>query len=201
MSSRRRRSILFAIIFVWTPPHFWALALVRTTDYGRAGVPMMPNVKGADRTRLEILIYSVVLALLGVLPYRTWLRVVSSTAASAPFSARSSLACALHVYRVRERRGGQQDAPCASSASRSFISSSFRRTPERALDRARHRFVRSDAWIVRARSEGCRPHAGAARRAGGSAISPSGSSSASSFCSFYAVTIVKLGPGVLKPPM
>ena len=40
--------VLFAIIFVWTPPHFWALALVKSEDYGRAGMPMMPNVKGAD---------------------------------------------------------------------------------------------------------------------------------------------------------
>jgi protoheme IX farnesyltransferase len=61
--------VLFAIIFVWTPPHFWALALVRSAEYGRAGVPMMPNVKGADHTRLEILIYSLVLAVLGTLPF------------------------------------------------------------------------------------------------------------------------------------
>jgi heme o synthase len=61
--------VLFGIIFVWTPPHFWALALVRSAEYGRAGVPMMPNVKGADHTRLEILIYSLVLAVLGALPF------------------------------------------------------------------------------------------------------------------------------------
>jgi protoheme IX farnesyltransferase len=47
---------LFAIIFMWTPPHFWALALVKARDYERVGVPMMPNVKGPDRTRLEILV-------------------------------------------------------------------------------------------------------------------------------------------------
>ena len=61
--------VLFAIIFVWTPPHFWALALTRASDYSRAGIPMMPNVKGADRTRAEILAYSIVLVGLGVLPY------------------------------------------------------------------------------------------------------------------------------------
>jgi heme o synthase len=61
--------VLFAIIFIWTPPHFWALALTRADDYRRAGIPMMPNVKGADRTRAEILAYSVVLVVLGVLPY------------------------------------------------------------------------------------------------------------------------------------
>jgi protoheme IX farnesyltransferase len=61
--------VLFAIIFIWTPPHFWALALVKAGDYGRAGVPMMPNVKGPDHTRLEILLYSLILAPLGVAPY------------------------------------------------------------------------------------------------------------------------------------
>ena len=61
--------VLFAIIFIWTPPHFWSLALVKSGDYGRAGIPMMPNVKGADHTRLEILLYALVLAPLGVAPW------------------------------------------------------------------------------------------------------------------------------------
>jgi heme o synthase len=60
--------ILFLIIFVWTPPHFWALALLRTGDYARAGVPMLPVVSGAGTTRLQILIYSLILAPLGMLP-------------------------------------------------------------------------------------------------------------------------------------
>ena len=62
---------LFAIIFMWTPPHFWALALVKARDYERVGVPMMPNVKGPAHTRLEILIYSLLLAPLGVVPWFT----------------------------------------------------------------------------------------------------------------------------------
>ena len=53
--------ILFLIIFMWTPPHFWSLAIVRKNDYKRAGVPMLPVVKGERETRLQILIYSVVL--------------------------------------------------------------------------------------------------------------------------------------------
>ncbi len=61
--------VLFAIIFLWTPPHFWALALFKQGDYERAGVPMMPVVKGADATRRQIFIYSVVLAAAGVLPF------------------------------------------------------------------------------------------------------------------------------------
>ncbi len=59
---------LFAIIFMWTPPHFWALALWRCGDYARAGVPMLPVVAGARETRRQILIYSVLLAPLGAAP-------------------------------------------------------------------------------------------------------------------------------------
>jgi len=53
--------ILFLIIFMWTPPHFWALAIVRSKDYARAGVPMLPVIKGEKETRLQILIYTFVL--------------------------------------------------------------------------------------------------------------------------------------------
>lgn len=51
--------ILFAIIFMWTPPHFWALAIVRKNDYARAGVPMLPVVEGEEKTRKQILIYTI----------------------------------------------------------------------------------------------------------------------------------------------
>jgi protoheme IX farnesyltransferase len=59
---------LFLIIFMWTPPHFWALALFREGDYARAGVPMMPNVAGADETRRQILLYSLILVPITFLP-------------------------------------------------------------------------------------------------------------------------------------
>lgn len=65
--------VLFLIIFFWTPPHFWALALYKQTDYGRVGIPMLPNVKGAPRTRLEMMIYSVLLFGLTQLPLVTGL--------------------------------------------------------------------------------------------------------------------------------
>ncbi len=52
---------LFAIIFLWTPPHFWALALMTETDYHKANVPMLPNVYGDDRTKFEIILYTIVL--------------------------------------------------------------------------------------------------------------------------------------------
>ncbi|MFN8382721.1 MAG: heme o synthase [Anaerolineales bacterium] len=51
--------ILFAIVFMWTPPHFWALAIVRMKDYEKAGVPMMPVVHGEERTRRHILVYTI----------------------------------------------------------------------------------------------------------------------------------------------
>jgi len=60
--------VLFAIIFVWTPPHFWALSLYRRGDYARAGVPMMPVVAGERETKRQILLYTAILAPLGVLP-------------------------------------------------------------------------------------------------------------------------------------
>jgi protoheme IX farnesyltransferase len=53
--------LLFLIIFLWTPPHFWALALYRTEDYARARVPMLPVIAGANATRLQILLYAIVL--------------------------------------------------------------------------------------------------------------------------------------------
>ena len=59
---------LFAIIFLWTPPHFWALALFRSGDYGAAGVPMLPVVAGAEETRRQILLYSLVLAPVSLAP-------------------------------------------------------------------------------------------------------------------------------------
>ncbi|MEM7215122.1 MAG: heme o synthase [Pseudomonadota bacterium] len=60
--------ILFAIIFLWTPPHFWALALFRLQDYESADVPMMPNVRGESSTRLQIFVYAIALGLTGILP-------------------------------------------------------------------------------------------------------------------------------------
>ncbi|CAM2877666.1 Protoheme IX farnesyltransferase [Methylobacterium mesophilicum] len=60
--------VLFAIIFIWTPPHFWALALIKAEEYARAGIPMMPNVAGPASTRRQIVWYSVFLAPLGLVP-------------------------------------------------------------------------------------------------------------------------------------
>lgn len=61
--------VLFAIIFLWTPPHFWALALFKSGDYGRAGIPMMPNVAGEASTRRQIFAYTLVVSAVGVFPW------------------------------------------------------------------------------------------------------------------------------------
>ena len=95
--------VLFGIIFMWTPPHFWALALYRARDYERAGVPMLPVVAGADETRKQIVIYSALLVPLGLWPafmgLAGGLYVLVSIALGAVF-----LAFALAVYRTREGR-------------------------------------------------------------------------------------------------
>jgi protoheme IX farnesyltransferase len=59
--------ILFAIIFMWTPPHFWALAIVRMKDYEHAGVPMMPVVRGELETRKQIFVYTIELVIVTLL--------------------------------------------------------------------------------------------------------------------------------------
>jgi protoheme IX farnesyltransferase len=101
--------ILVLIIFIWTPPHFWALALVKSSEYGRAGIPMMPNVKGPARTRLEIVLYTLLLAPLGVAPYFMGFAsdvygIVATLAGSV------MLVCALRVYVVREGEAANKAA-------------------------------------------------------------------------------------------
>jgi protoheme IX farnesyltransferase len=63
--------LLFLIIFAWTPPHFWALAIARRNDYARAGIPMLPVTHGVEFTRLHVLLYTVILCLVTLLPYVT----------------------------------------------------------------------------------------------------------------------------------
>ena len=61
--------LLFLIVFVWTPPHFWALAIARIDDYARVGIPMLPVTHGDEFTRQYILLYSILLLLVTILPY------------------------------------------------------------------------------------------------------------------------------------
>ncbi len=98
--------ILFLIIFMWTPPHFWALALLRVGDYERAGVPMLPVVKGADATRRQILAYSLILAPLGVVPAFVGLGGALYAAAAAVLGV---LFVVFAVACFREREGERAD--------------------------------------------------------------------------------------------
>ena len=63
--------LLFLIIFVWTPPHFWALAIARRDDYARAGIPMLPVTHGVEYTRLQMLLYTVLLVVVTLMPFLT----------------------------------------------------------------------------------------------------------------------------------
>lgn len=92
--------VLFAIIFIWTPPHFWALALVKSGDYERAGIPMMPNVAGPDSTRSQILAYTILLAPLGLAPVAFGFGGLAY-AIVALIGGAGMLALAVQVYRLR----------------------------------------------------------------------------------------------------
>ena len=99
-------AILFAIIFMWTPPHFWALALFRAGDYARVGVPMLPVVHGKAETRRQIFFYTVALVPLSVTPYLVGMASVYYAGVSAALSV-GFLACAVRVIRA----GDASDKP------------------------------------------------------------------------------------------
>jgi len=94
--------LLFLIIFFWTPPHFWALALFRSDDYARAGVPMLPVVAGPDATRMQILLYTIVLVAIAAAPwplgYFDFVYGITSLVLGA-----GMLVLAINVYVSRER--------------------------------------------------------------------------------------------------
>ena len=105
--------ILFAIIFMWTPPHFWALALLKARDYERVGVPMLPVVAGPTETRRQIVIYSALLVPLACAPAMTGLGGVAYGIASV-FLGAVFLGLALKVWRTR-------DTPQADQAARQLF--------------------------------------------------------------------------------
>lgn len=96
--------LLFLIIFFWTPPHFWALALFRTDDYARAQVPMLPVVAGADATRLQILLYTILLVAVAAAPWPLGYFGAGYGVVSLALGA-WMLWLAIDVYRVRTGRG------------------------------------------------------------------------------------------------
>jgi heme o synthase len=93
--------LLFLIIFFWTPPHFWALALFRSDDYARAGVPMLPVVAGPDVTRLQILLYTIVLVAVALAPWPLGYFGAAYGMTSLVLGA-GMLALSINVYRRRE---------------------------------------------------------------------------------------------------
>jgi heme o synthase len=98
--------LLFALIFLWTPPHFWALSLYASEDYARAKVPMLPVVHGAKATRLQILLYSLVLVPVGVAPALIGL----GGPAYAAVSLGGGAMFLLLAWRVFRSRAGETDA-------------------------------------------------------------------------------------------
>ncbi len=94
---------LFAIVFYWTPPHFWALSLLMKDDYERAGVPMMPVVRGEHETRRQILLYTLLLYAISQLPFCAGafggLYLVGSMTLGLVF-----IAGAIRLYRRADRR-------------------------------------------------------------------------------------------------
>jgi protoheme IX farnesyltransferase len=101
--------VLFLIIFMWTPPHFWALALYRCRDYERAGVPMLPVVAGPDETRKQIVVYAALLVPLALAPALMGFGGPFYTLAAIGLGA-VFLALALQVWRVREGREADRAA-------------------------------------------------------------------------------------------
>ena len=101
--------VLFLIIFMWTPPHFWALALVRYRDYARVEIPMLPVVSGPDETRKQILLYSLILVPLAfapsVLEFGGWLYTATSAVLGLVF-----LWFAIAVYRSESGPEGDRKA-------------------------------------------------------------------------------------------
>ncbi|WP_366048873.1 heme o synthase [uncultured Bartonella sp.] len=101
--------ILFLIIFMWTPPHFWALSLFVTTDYGEARIPMMPNAKGERSTKNQIFVYAVLMAICGIAPYILGF-------AGITYGILSTILGVIFVYRSYElwkTETREQTVPCA----------------------------------------------------------------------------------------
>jgi heme o synthase len=99
--------LMFGVIFLWTPPHFWALSLWTSKEYARAGVPMLPVTRGARETRLQILLYSLVMAPFAITPVLTGLG-GALYLAIALIGGAAFLGAALRVF---NSRAGEDDAP------------------------------------------------------------------------------------------
>ena len=101
--------VLFLIIFMWTPPHFWALALYRCRDYERAGIPMLPVVAGDIETRRQIVIYSALLVVTAIVPFYIGLGGLTYAVTSGVLGA-IFMWLAVVVWRVRQGRDSDKAA-------------------------------------------------------------------------------------------
>ena len=112
--------VLFLIIFLWTPPHFWALALYKQGDYGAAGIPMLPNVAGEAATKAQILIYSVVLVASALAPSMLGFGGTIYTAV-AVFTGAGFLYLAWRLFRTRDDRTMRRTARSLFTYSLSYL--------------------------------------------------------------------------------
>ena len=148
--------VFFLIIFMWTPPHFWALALFTRDDYARVGIPMMPNVAGDASTRRQILVYSVLLAPIGdrslsARPCRPGLR-RRGAALGAEFVRRASCCGGAETATRDRRRQAPLRLSISISSGSSRCGSSKRRRPAGCR------------WVDRMSADGSLTGAGEARR-------------------------------------
>jgi protoheme IX farnesyltransferase len=97
--------LLFLIIFTWTPPHFWALAIAKLEDYERVGIPMLPVTHGEEFTRQHILLYTVLLVIITVVPYLTGMSGLIYLAAAVALGAR------FLWYALRMRKDPDKELP------------------------------------------------------------------------------------------
>ena len=195
--------LMFLIIFFWTPPHFWALSLWRAQDYARAGIPMLPVVAGYAETRRQILIYSLVLAPIGASPWLFgYAGVIYGATAIAAGAVMVWLAVKIKVLGDGDggRSGRQAAVRLVDPLSLRVVRGALDRRP---AGRSRPRPVVSErmtAWTTTtARRASCSPtsrSAAVARRSIAIALALG-----ALVLLFYVVTIVKLGPGVLRRPL
>jgi protoheme IX farnesyltransferase len=97
--------LLFLIIFVWTPPHFWALAIAKKDDYAKVGIPMLPVTHGVELTRLFILLYTILLVLITILPYSSGMSGLIYLVTAVPLGFR------FLIYAVRLRKDTGTELP------------------------------------------------------------------------------------------
>ena len=96
--------LLFLIVFIWTPPHFWALAIHRKDDYAKVNIPMLPVTHGTKYTRLQILLYTILLVLVTLVPYLIHMSGVVYLAAAVGFGGWFLL----HAIRIQDARNTRQ---------------------------------------------------------------------------------------------